>query len=354
MQRQPFLLIVLFATGCPKSGGPHGRPTESGGPAVVTFADHSISTAEFQKQFNEQSPFVRSHYQTLEKKKEFLETIIQNDLLADEALKAGFDKDDEVLDEFKKSMIQAWIKAKFNDQDGMKSIPDSAIHEFYDAHHDEYQRPERLRVQMVLFQSARGGDAKAKAEAEQALKVLTTKKDVSAFAELARTRSDDPTSKMRGGDLDFHTHDELAKAYGDEVAKAADALRAPNDLSGVAHGTQGYVLLRLEARQPAFNRSFEQVEASLRSRLWNEKRTKIFDDYIKDLMEKSHIKIDDEQLAKIDPNQPGALSDDASPALKTPGTAPRPLPPATSQPLHTPLTPLHAAPPMKPSNAAQP
>jgi peptidyl-prolyl cis-trans isomerase C len=269
-------------------------------------------------------------------------------------LKAGFDKDDEVLDEFKKSMIQEWIKAKFNDQDGMKSIPDSALHEFYDVHHDEYQRPERLRVQMVLFQSAPGGDAKAKAEAEQALKVLSTKKDVSAFAELARTRSDDPTSKMRGGDLDFRTHDELAKAYGEEVAKAADALRAPNDLSGIAHGTQGYVLLRLEARQPAFNRSFEQVEASLRSRLWNEKRTKIFDDYIKDLMEKAHIKIDDEQLAKIDPNQPGALSDDAQPVLKNPGTAPRPLPPATTQPQHTPLTPVHAAPPMKPSNAAQP
>ena len=350
MHRKPFLLIALLAAGCPKSSGPHGRPTETGGPAVVTFADHSISTAEFQKQFNAQSPFVRSHYQTLEKKKEFLETIVQNDLLADEALKAGFDKDDEVLDEFKKSMIQEWIRAKFNDQDGMKSIPDSALREFYDAHHDEYQRPERLRVQMVLFR----GDAKAKAEAEQALKTLATKKDVSAFAELARMRSDDSTSKMRGGDLDFHTHDELAKAYGDEVAKAADALKAPNDLSGVVHGTQGYVLLRLEARQPAFSRSFEQVEASLRSRLWNEKRTKLFDDYIKDLMDKAHIKIDDQQLAKIDPNQPGALSDEAAPVVKTAGGAPRPLPPETTQPLHTPLTPLHAPPPTKPSIAAQP
>jgi peptidyl-prolyl cis-trans isomerase C len=184
--------------------------------------------------------------------------------------------------------------------------------------------------------------------------VLSAKKDVSAFAELARTRSDDPASKMRGGDLDFRTHDELAKAYGDDVAKAADALKAPNDLSGVVHGTQGYFLLRLEARQPAFSRSFEQVEASLRSRLWNEKRTKIFDGYIKELMEKAHIKIDDEQLAKIDPNQPGSLSDDASPVLKTPGASPRPLPPATTQPLHTPVTPPHAASPPNPSNAAQP
>jgi peptidyl-prolyl cis-trans isomerase C len=352
MRLKPFLLTALLAAGCPKSG-PHGRPAETSGPVVVTFADHSITTTELQKDFNEQSPFVRSHYQTLDKKKEFLETIVQNDLLADEALKAGFDKDDEVQEEFKKAMIQEWIKEKFNDQEGMKNVPDSALHEFYDAHLSEYQRPERLRLQMVLFESEHKGDAKAKGEAEQALKALNAKKDVSAFAELARMRSDDPPSKMRGGDLDFHSHDDLAKSYGDDFAKAADALKAPGDMGGVVHGTRGYYLLRLEARQPAFSRSFEQVEASLRSRLWNEKRTQLFEDYVKGLMDKANIKIDDGQLAKIDPNQPGALADDASPGVpKGPGGASRATPPASPQELHTPLTPLHRPPPVKPS--AQP
>jgi len=351
MRCKPLLLMVLFAAGCPKASGPRGRPAETGGPVVVTFADHSISTAELQKEFNEQSPFVRQHYQTLDKKKEFLETLIQNELLSDEALKAGFDKDDEVQNEFKKAMIQEWIRQKFNDADGMKSVSDASLHEFYDSHRDEYQRPERLRLQMVLF----AGEAKAKADAEHSLKALASKKDVSAFAELARMRSDDPTSKMRGGDLDFHTHDELAKSYGDEVAKAADALKAPNDISGVVHGARGYYLLRLEARQPSFSRSFEQVEASLRSRLWNEKRTQLFDDYMKNLLDQSHIKIDEAQLAKIDPNQPGALADDANPGVpRGPGEVKRAMPPTAPQDLHTPLSPLHSAAPTKPSNPARP
>ena len=351
MRCKLFLLAVLLAAGCPKASGPRGRPAETSGPVVVTFADHSITTAELQKEFSEQSPFVRQHYQTLDKKKEFLETLIQNELLADEALKAGFDKDDEVQNEFKKAMIQEWIREKFNDADGMKSVPDASLHEFYDSHRDEYQRAERLRLQMVLF----AGDAKAKADAERSLKALTTKKDVSAFAELARMRSDDPTSKMRGGDLDFHTRDDLAKSYGEEVAKAAEALKAPNDISGVVHGARGYYLLRLEARQPAFNRSFEQVEASLRSRLWNEKRSQLFDDYIKNLLDQAHIKIDDAQLAKIDPNQPGALADDPHPGVpRGPGEVKRVMPPTPPQDLHTPLSPLHPAAPTKPSNPARP
>ncbi len=346
-----FLLMLLLATGCPKASGLRGRQAETGGPVVVTFADHSITTGELQKEFNEQSPFVRSHYQTLDKKKEFLESLIQNELLADEALKAGLDKYDEVQSEFKKAMIQDLIRENFNDADGMKSVSDASLHEFYDSHRAEYQRPERLRVQMVLF----AGDAKAKAEADHALKVLASKKDVSAFAELARARSDDPTSKMRGGDLDFHTHSDLASSYGDEVAKAADALKAPNDISGVVHGMRGYYLLRLEARQPAFNRSFEQVEASLRSRLWNEKRTQLFDDYIKMLLDQAHIKIDDAQLAKIDPNQPGATGEDSRPVVpRGPGEVKRVAASAPPQDQHAPPSPVRPAAPTKPSNPAQP
>ncbi len=246
MPRRPFLLIALFAAGCPKPSGPRGHPVDTSGPVVATFGGHSMTTAELQKDFSEQSTFVRSHYKSLDKKREFLEVRIENDLLADEGLKAGFDKDDEVEDDCKKAVIQQWIRAKFNDDEGMRNISDAALHEYYDAHHELYQRPERSRLQIVLF----AGDAKAKADAEQALKTLASSKDVSAFADLARIRSDDPASKIHGGDLDFRSHDDLAKSYGDEVAAAADALKDPHDLSGVVHGKQGYYLLRLEARQP--------------------------------------------------------------------------------------------------------
>jgi len=351
MHHKPFLLAALLATGCPKSSsGPRVRPTETGGPVVATFGDHTLTTAELQREFNDQSPFVRSHFASLEKKKEFLETIIQTNLLADQALKDGFDKDDEVIEESRKALIQQWIKEKFNDAEGMKAIPEAAIHEYYDAHRSDYQRPERLRVQIVLFASDHGGEAKAKADAQQARKALAAKKDLAAFAELARLRSDEPVSKMRGGDLDFHSQEELAKSWGDEVAKAAFSLKVPDEVSEVVRGNQGYYLVRLEARQPAFNRSFEQVEAGLRSRLWNEKRSKIYDDYMKGLMDAAHIKIDDAQLAKINPNQPGALSDEPPPGTRPEGQPPRPMP----EKPNTPVLPLHPATPPPPPNPAQP
>jgi parvulin-like peptidyl-prolyl isomerase len=349
MPRQLFLMIILLATACQKSSGPRGRPVETSGPVVATFGDHKMTTAELQRDFSEQSAFVRSHYQTLERKREFLEASIQNDLLDDEGLKAGFDKDDEVQDDCKKAVIEQWIRAKFNDDEGMRNVSEAELHDYYNAHHDLYQRPERLRLQIVLF----AGDAKARADAEHALKVLATKKDASGFAELARLRSDDPSSKMRGGDLDFQSHDELAKAYGEEVAKAADGLKAPDDISGVIHGPRGFYLVRLEARQLPTNRSFEEVERSMRGRLWKQKRAKLYDDYIANLMEAAHIKIDEAQLATIDPNQAGALMDEPE-VPSDPGEARRVLPPTPEKDLHTPLMPLHPAAPVQPSNPAHP
>jgi peptidyl-prolyl cis-trans isomerase C len=352
MRHMCLLLATLLACGCSKSSGPRARPTETSGPVVATFGDHALTTAELQREFNDQSPFVRSHYQSMEKKKEFLESMIKTRLLADQALKDGFDKDDEVIEEQRKALIEEWTKEKFNDREGMKSIPDSALHQYYDSHLSDYQRPEELRVQIVLFASDHGGDAKAKADAIGARKALMARKDLAAFAELARERSDDAPSKLRGGDLDFHTQDDLAKSYGDDVAKAAFGLKLPDEISEVARGERGYYLVRLESRRPAFSRTFEQVELSLRTRLWNEKRAKVYQDFVKEMMDKAQVKIDDAQLARIDPNQPGALSDEPMPGMKP--VEPPHLPGMPPEKLNTPLTPGPPGAPAPPSRSPTP
>ncbi len=350
MRRAPFLLIVLLASGCTKERRPAGPPPATSGPVLATFGGHTMTTAEFQKDVNEQSPYVRATTRTLEQKRQFVMVRIVDDLLEDEGLKAGFDKDAAVQNVCQGALIEQWTRARFNDDEGMRSISSASVHELYDSHRDEYQRPERLRVQMILF----AGNARA--EATHARETLGKKRDAAAFAALARQRSDDAASRVRGGDLDFHSRDELAKSYGEEVAQAADALLVPGDLSGVIHGTRGYTLLRLEARQPAVNQSFEEVEGILRSRLWAAKRGQLYDDYMKQLLEKANVKVDEVQLARIDPNlPPGASSDEDNPdAPQGPGGPARTRPPIPDKDLHTPLSPLHPAPPAKSSNPAQP
>jgi peptidyl-prolyl cis-trans isomerase C len=307
----------------------HGHAVAGSGPAVVTYGDHVITADQLRHELSEQSPFIRSRYQSLDKKKELVDGIVRLDLLADEATKDGFDQDPEVQREFKKAMVQRWLRKKFNDKEGMANLTDADLHAYYDAHKDDYQRPAKLRLQVIFYKTEGEDGAKVRAEATADQKALTPKvqkQDVAAFADRARSRSDDAVSKIRGGDIDFHTHDDLAKLYGEAVAAAADALKGPNEISPVIEGTNGFYLLRLEASQPAFNRGFDQVKETLRSRLWNERHNQAFEDYVKKLREQANVKIDDAELAKVDANRPD-LTVSASPSQPPPMA-----PPPTTRP----------------------
>ena len=311
-------------------------PTDSVGPVVATFADHRITTAEFQRYFEEQSPFVRSHYQSEEAKKKVLEDLIQAQLLVDEALKGGFEHDQIALDRFRKSMIGAWMEERFKDDEGRRNLSEADLRAYYEAHRARFRQPERVRVRMIFFKASPSREAAVQAEAEEALRSLSQTKDSMAFSRLARTRSDDLASRVTGGDLDYRSHDELAKSYGETVAAAADSLAEPWDLSRVVPGIGGTYLLQLQARAPAVDRSFEASQDELRAQLWGERRDKLLDELSNTLMEQARIKIDEAELAKVKLNA-DKLSDETA-QLATP------TPPLPSEKLRTPLAPLREFP----------
>ena len=348
MYRTLLAFTALTCLACTKTGE---TPASAGGPVVVTFGEHKITADEVQHELSEQSPFIRSRYQSLDKKKELLDGIIRLDLLADEAKRAGFDQDPDVQREYKKAMVQHWMRQKFSDKEGMAGLTDADLRAYYDAHKDDYERPEKLRLQVIMYKfDAAGSDsAKVKAEATADQKALAPKlarQDVAAFADKARSRADDAVSKVRGGDIDFHTHDDLVKLYGDAFANAADALKGPNELSPVIEGQGAVYLARIESRQPAFNRSFEQVKETLRSRLWNERRNQSFEDFVKKLRDQANVKIDDAELAKVDSTRPD-LTVTTNPVGSPPGGVRNPGP-------YTSRAPMPGAPSPAPSPAPAP
>ncbi len=303
MQRRLIFLGALVSVACARSSG----TSEGSGPVVVSFGDHTLTADQVQRELSEQSPFIRSRYQSLDKKKELVDGIIRLELLADEAKKEGFENDPDVQRELKKILVQRWMRKKFNDKDGMAALTDADLRAFYDSHLDDYQRPEKVRLQVIFYKIDGADAAKVKAEAaadQKALGAKVQKGDLGAFGDRARGRSDDSASKARGGDTDFHTPPELAKLYGDAFAAAAAALKTQTEVSPVVEGTGGVYLLRLLSRQPAFNRAFDQVKDTLRSRVWNERRNQNFDAYVKKLRDAANVKFDDAELAKLDSSKP--------------------------------------------------
>jgi peptidyl-prolyl cis-trans isomerase C len=297
MLRATILSVLALALAAACSPQP-----KKSGPAVAKGDGVLVTAGEFKARLDEQSPFIRQRYTTLERKKEFLDNLLRLELLARAAEKQGLDKDPDVLMTMKKVMVQKLLQKTFSEGDPMKEIPEADARKYYDDHRDEYFKPEKARLSILFVAAPASGPERAKKSA-QAKKLLARvkaeeKKNLpTAFATVAREASEDAATKAAGGDIGMKGKDEMEKAYGKEFAGSAFALE--QGALAVLEGPQGFWVVKATGRQPALERSFEQVRGQIASRLYRERRTKDFEEYVKRLREEAHVTVNDAELEKV-------------------------------------------------------
>jgi peptidyl-prolyl cis-trans isomerase C len=330
MIRRILLVTAVAALAACGNSGP-----KKSGPVVASGKGITITADEFKARLDEQSPFIRARYSTLERKKEFLDNLIRFEVLAKEAERQGLDKDPEVQLTLRKIMVQKLVQKSFQDQGAGKELPEAELQKYYDEHKDEFNRPRKARVAAIIFNAPAGSPARAAkvAAAKKALAKVKAeeKKNPMAFQQAVAAFSEDAASKGVAGDLGFKSADELEKSFGKEVAQAAFALK-PGEVSGVIEGAQGVYLVRVAGVQEELSRSFDQVKAQINQKLSRERRTKEFDDLVKKLRDEANVTVDDKALEAVavaapPPGQPGMPGMPGMPAPAPAQSAP-PAPPA--------------------------
>lgn len=279
------------------------RGATKAGPIVARVGGEAITADEIRQRLNETSPFLRARYTTLERKKEFLDNLIKNELLAQEAQRQGLDKSPQVREQAKRAMIQELIHKQLDEKVTGADIAEPELRKYYQAHLDDYVKPERARV-FHLFLPAR--DAKEKAEAKKKAQALLKeidrrekKGESNAFQLVAQKESRDPQTAPLGGDLRFQSHDELAKAYNVQLADAAFALKVPGENSGAVETPSGIELLKLQVKTVALSRSFEESKEAIRGRMARERRSRDYDDWIRRLRDAAKVTVDDAELDRV-------------------------------------------------------
>lgn len=351
--------LVSFSFACPgnKSSGPSAPGTSEAktGPVVAHVGDDVITAEEFKKRLDETSPFLRARYNTLERKKEFLENLIRNDLLAQEAVRRGLDKAPAVRDQLKRAMVQELLKAQLDERLSGADISEDDLKKFYDTHLDDFVKPERARLFRVLVEAPKT-DAKARAAAKKTAQGLLKeiderekKGDANAFQAVAMKSSSDKQSAPMGGDLRFLSKDEMTKIYSAELANAAFALKNPGEKSGLVETPQGIELVKLQVKTVALDRKYEESKDSIRGRMARERRSKEYDEFVKKLRENGKIVIDDAELNKV--------TAEAAPPPPMPGQPGQPgmpgMPAMPGQPAAHPMPGAPAAPPAAPAAPAK-
>jgi peptidyl-prolyl cis-trans isomerase D len=142
---------------------------------------------------------------------------------------------------------------------GKPQISDADVLAYYNAHKDQYAVKEQVKTRHILIAVPAGSDAKAdaaaKAKAEDLLKQI---KAGGNFADLAGKNSDDPGSKVQGGELPMYPTSGLDPAY----AKAAMALN-PGQTSDVVKSQFGYHIIQTEQKEPAHTKPLAEVKAEI-------------------------------------------------------------------------------------------
>jgi len=139
-------------------------------------------------------------------------------------------------------------------------VSDADIKAYYDQNLARYKTDEQRRASHILIaadkSSPSADKAAAKAKADKILAQL--RKSPNDFAKLAKENSQDPGSAERGGDLDFFGKGMMVKPF----EEAAYALKE-GQISDVVQSDFGFHIIRLTALKAATTRPLSEVKVNI-------------------------------------------------------------------------------------------
>jgi peptidyl-prolyl cis-trans isomerase D len=140
------------------------------------------------------------------------------------------------------------------------AVGEEEISAYYEDNRDEYTQDERVRARHILL---RVEDDSQAAEVEARLVEIRSRIEAGEdFAALASEHSDDPSSKVRGGDLGFFGRGAMVGAFEDAAFGGA-----PGQLVGPVRTNFGYHLIEVLEKQPGGTRTLEDARDEIYSTL---------------------------------------------------------------------------------------
>ncbi|NLW16773.1 MAG: hypothetical protein GX033_03850 [Firmicutes bacterium] len=143
------------------------------------------------------------------------------------------------------------------------TVDESEAQAYYEEHKASFDQPEMVKVAHILVADEQ--------EAETLLQQLQQGAD---FALLAKEHSLDEESAPYGGDLQWFSRGQMEPAF----EEAAFALE-PGQISPIIVTSHGYHIIKAEAKEPAQERTYEQVAKQAHQRVLTMKQEQAWNDF---------------------------------------------------------------------------
>jgi peptidyl-prolyl cis-trans isomerase C len=269
------------------------------GPFVAKVGDDVITQADFERELSSLPDYAKQMFEGETGKEKFLDEMIKKDILYQEALKKGIDKDPDFrskLEEFRKlTLASVLLEKEIMSKD---KVSEQEVKDYYNKHKEEFTTTSRIRASHILV--------KTEAEANS---VLARLKKGEKFEDIARKESLDKASAVNGGDIGYFSRGQLVP----EFERAAASLQV-GELSGPVKTPYGYHIIRVTDKKAGPVLEFARVKDIIAQKLSGERQKAAFDNYIAELRKNYKVEINKDILAQIAPEAAQPEPGQAAPA----------------------------------------
>jgi peptidyl-prolyl cis-trans isomerase D len=161
---------------------------------------------------------------------------------------------------------------------GVQPPSQQTIQQYYNDHQADYSVPEQAKSRHILISVPANADAKtdaaAKAKAEMVLKLLQAG---GSWTDLAKKYSDDPGSKVTGGELGFAQRGKMVPAFDNAIftQKIGEI--------DIVKTNFGYHIVQVEERQTAHTQPLSDVQPSIVATLTRQAQAEAENNYAQQL-----------------------------------------------------------------------
>lgn len=242
-------------------------PQASTDPIVIAAGDLTIRQSEFESALKT-LPAEYQNYAQGPGKKQFAEDYLRMKMLATAGLKAGLDKDPDVVRQLNLMRENLVANAQLQKIEKGITVSDADLKAKYDASKNEYEQVKARHILIAFKGSPAAQEGKPELTEEQAkAKAEELRKQIAggaSFEELAKKESDDTGSGANGGDLGTFGRGQMVP----EFEKASFEAKT-GEVTPVVRTQFGYHIIKVEEHN---HTPFEQVKAVIER---NERQAKL-------------------------------------------------------------------------------
>ncbi|MEL6342588.1 MAG: peptidylprolyl isomerase [Myxococcota bacterium] len=295
------LLLVGLTAGCDGDGASSNNTTENKPPSeaapaedigdVIAEVNGAAIGSEAFKQAAARKP---AEGDTLsdEERTEIVDSLIAEELLYQEALRKGLDRDPKV----KKVMVNTLLRQEVFGAVRNSDFTDEELEAYYNAHKEEFVVPEKVQIKRILIEiSDKLPEAEAKAKAESIRGQIVAQPN--RFKELATENSDDPY-RRRGGDVGFVPRSGKPGLDQAIVDKAFEM--EVDQISEVFQADGGFNIIMVANKRDRVERTFQQMKGSVLRKVKSEKLEEMYDQYTANLRTGATVSVEEETVSAIE------------------------------------------------------